>query len=258
MNKPKLEVLVGLFVVLGFILLLLIVFFVSGVYFFRHGYHVRAVFDYVGIINRGAPVRFAGVRVGEVQMVKVLPSTEVGKKGNVEILFFVEGGVQIRENYRISIDGNHIMSEPHVAITPTPGDGRILKDDDLVQGTSAYSTDELLVQLGDSADGLSKLIKDAGGVFEDPDTRKMLGDSLKNMNQLMTSMNAITSGQEKEIRDMVGRMSQTSQELNTFLERMNKGQGTLGKLVVEDEIYNDLRDFVKEIKAHPWRLFKKD
>ena len=56
MSKPKLDVAVGFFVVIGFLILSMIVFFVSGVYFFRPGYHLTALFDYAGIINRGAPV----------------------------------------------------------------------------------------------------------------------------------------------------------------------------------------------------------
>ena len=45
--------------------------------------------------------------------------------------------------------------------------------------------------------------------------------------------------------------------MSELLKRINRAEGTVGKLIAEDEIYNDLRDFTKEIKTHPWRLFKK-
>ena len=44
MNNSKSEVAVGLFVVMGFVILSLIVFFISGIYFFRPGYHLNATF----------------------------------------------------------------------------------------------------------------------------------------------------------------------------------------------------------------------
>ena len=68
MKKKSNEVSVGVFVILGFIFLTLVLFFVSGVYLFRSGYTVSAMFNYVSILNRGAPVRMAGVAMRSAAM----------------------------------------------------------------------------------------------------------------------------------------------------------------------------------------------
>ncbi|MFQ5952377.1 MAG: MlaD family protein [Candidatus Omnitrophota bacterium] len=39
--------------------------------------------------------------------------------------------------------------------------------------------------------------------------------------------------------------------------RLRDGEGTVGKLLTEEKIYNDLEDFVADIKAHPWKLLSK-
>ena len=258
MNKQRSEVAVGLFVVGGFIILSLIVFFVSGIYFFRPGYHLVALFDYVGIINRGAPVRFSGVRVGEVSGVKILRPSKETEKAKVEITFFVEKGVEVRENDEVSIQGTHIMSEPHIAITPIPEGGRILKDGDIIpNGISPPTLDDLIRQGDSIAKRADQLLKDVGVAFGDSETRSMLYESLKNMNQLLASMNSITRGQEEEFRQMVVNLNRATDQMAELLKRVNQAEGTLGKLVVEDELYNDLREFTREIKTHPWRLFKK-
>src|SRR3989338_4812056 len=258
MSKPKLEVAVGFFVVASFLILSVMVFFVSGIYFFRPGYHLTARFDYVGIIDRGAPVRFSGVHVGEVSSVKILPAAGEGGQAKVEVRFFVEKGVQIREHYKVSVQGTHIMSEPHIAITPLPGDGRLLKDGDVIMsGISPATLDDLILRGESISKRMDELLAHVSGVFEDPETRTMLKESLKNMNQVLASMNSITSGQEKEFRNMVTNLSRMTDEMSELLKRINRAEGTVGKLIAEDEIYNDLRDFTKEIKTHPWRLFKK-
>ena len=258
MNKPKFEVAVGFFVLVGFLILSIIVFFVSGIYFFRPGYHLSAFFDYVGIINKGAPVRFSGVRVGEVSKVRILKPVNEKEKAKVEITFFVEKKIEIRDNYQVSIQGTHIMSEPHIAITPIPGTGRLLKDGDVIpNGISPPTLDDLIKQGDSIAKRFDKLLGNVGNAFEDVDTQKMLHDSLVNMNQLMTTMNTITSGQEKELRAMVVNLNRTTDGLNKLLDHLNQGQGALGKLITEDEVYNDLRDFTREIKTHPWKLLKK-
>lgn len=258
MNKPRFDVAVGFFVVVGFVILSLIVFFVSGIYFFRPGYHLTAHFDYVGVINKGAPVRFSGVRVGEVSSVRILNPKNEQEKAKVEVTFFVEKRVEVREKYEVSIQGTHIMSEPHVAINPVPEGGRILKDGDIIpNGISPTSVDELIHRGKAIATRLDQLLENVGGAFENPEMRGKLRDSLNNMNELLASMNRITSGQEKEFRSMVVNLNNATEGMNTLLERVNKAEGTLGKLIAEDEIYNDLRDFTSDIKKHPWKLLKK-
>src|SRR3990167_4104793 len=172
MNKPKFEVAVGFFVVIGFVTISMVVFFISGVYFFRDGYHLSAIFDYVGIINQGAPVRFSGVRVGEVSRVKILQPTAQNSKAKVEITFFVEKNVEIRERYEVSIQGTHIMSEPHIAITPVPDGGRVLNDGEVIPNGISPSTLDDLIKRGESiATRLDTILGSVSGAFEDKETR---------------------------------------------------------------------------------------
>ena len=95
MKKGRNEVMVGMFVIIGFVLLTVTVFFVSGVYLFRPGYHVDVMYEYVSILDRGAPIRMAGVRVGEVSEVKLVFDPKIGKT-RVRVKLFIEKGTEIR------------------------------------------------------------------------------------------------------------------------------------------------------------------
>src|SRR3989338_3249541 len=235
MNKPKFEVAVGFFVVVGFLILSVIVFFISGIYFFRPGYHLVALFDFVGVINKGAPVRFSGVRVGEVSNVRILPPAGEGGSAKVEITFFVEKKVEVRERYKVSVQGTHIMSEPHIAITPVPDGGRILNDGEVIpNGISPTSMDDLVKRGEKIAERVDKILADVSNIIEDPETRSMLRESLSNMNQLLASMNKITAGHEEEFRNVATKLNRVADQINTLLDRINQADGTLGKLITED------------------------
>lgn len=40
-----------------------------------------------------------------------------------------------------------------------------------------------------------------------------------------------------------------------MLARLNKGQGTAGALLVRDELYDDLKEMVRDLKRNPWKFF---
>ncbi|MCM8804889.1 MAG: MlaD family protein [Candidatus Omnitrophica bacterium] len=56
-------------------------------------------------------------------------------------------------------------------------------------------------------------------------------------------------GQSSEI------LNETLTNLNSILNTIKSGEGTIGKLMYKDELYNEIFDFVKDIKEHPWKLF---
>ncbi|NQT22764.1 MAG: MCE family protein [Candidatus Omnitrophica bacterium] len=53
------------------------------------------------------------------------------------------------------------------------------------------------------------------------------------------------------------KLSNLADSADTIMTGVKDGKGTIGKLLTDDTIYNDLEAFVKDIKAHPWKLFKK-
>ena len=66
-RDEKLEMKVGIFIGIGIFLMFLIVFSIGDRYPFEKGYNVKVIFDYVNGITKDAPVRLAGVDVGEVK-----------------------------------------------------------------------------------------------------------------------------------------------------------------------------------------------
>lgn len=227
MKKSRNEMIVGLFVIVGFVMLSLVVFFVSGVYLFRSGYSVVVMYDYVDIMDKGAPIRMAGVRIGEVNKVDLV-FDEQTRKTRVKVTTFLDSKIQIRENYEFEIRGTHVLSEPHIEITPVEGDAPLLKDGAVVEGKKLVPIEDLIKNAHHVSEGLDQIIN---GKINDSD-----GDMKKAILQLKSS----------------------TDNLNTILTKINTGEGTVGKLVSNDELYQDVRGLVHEIKAHPWRLLKKD
>jgi len=70
-------------------------------------------------------------------------------------------------------------------------------------------------------------------------------------------MNEILTGEEDEYRKVAVNMNQLTEQMTKLFSEMNESEGTVRRLIREDEIYIDLRDLVKDVKSHPWKLLKK-
>lgn len=257
MRKHQNEISVGIFVVVGFILLALVVFFISGVYIFRSGYNLSVMYDYVSILDKGAPVRMAGVRIGEVSKVDLVHDEADGRV-RVRVKLFIEKGVQIRENYLFQIHGTHILSEPHIEITPRAGSSPFLRGGELIEGHDPVPVEELINRAHEVADNLARIVASLRNALEDKKTTEALHQIILNLASLTQSLETVTQGSEGDLKGAIANLRSSTDSLDRILSRIDKGEGTAGRLLKEEEIYKDLRALVADVRKHPWKLLHKD
>ena len=54
--------------------------------------------------------------------------------------------------------------------------------------------------------------------------------------------------------ELVGQMELAATSLNTILDRVEAGQGTVGKLFQDETLYNQMTDLMEDLKRNPWKL----
>lgn len=59
------------------------------------------------------------------------------------------------------------------------------------------------------------------------------------------------------MHEMVRLAKNIADNLNASLLGVKDKEGTLGKLIYDDSVYNNLEAFTADIKQHPWKLFLK-
>ena len=257
MKKDRNETVVGFFVLIGLLILTVLIFFVSGVYLFRSGYSLNVMYDYVSILDRGAPVRLAGVRVGEVSRVDIVRD-EKAKLSRVCVKLFIQKGVEVRENYAFKIQGTHILSEPHIEISPQVGEAPLIPPDTMIEGVAPVPVENLIRQADEIASQVSGSLKVIHEALQDKEARQAIHDILVNLSTLTQSMNQVMGGSDSDFKVAIKNIRTSSESLSDILGRIEKGEGTAGKLLTQDELYNELKAFVQEIKTHPWKLLKRE
>jgi len=59
------------------------------------------------------------------------------------------------------------------------------------------------------------------------------------------------------LRSVTESLTQLAENANAIVLNLKQGKGTIGKLLTDEKIYNDMEAFVADIKAHPWKLLSK-
>ncbi len=227
MNNRSKELRVGIFVIIGIVLFSIVVFSVGDMHFFLgKGYRLKLIFGYVGGLQLDAPVRLTGIKVGTVQGIKRYYDSALDKD-QVEVLVWLKGDVKIRQNAQVYINMLGMLGEKYIEIF------------------SSGTKESPLLKSGDKIVGYDPI----------PIER------ITRINQeTLIALHDILGSKETKstIKDILSNTRDITQDLKDIIAGIKAGKGTIGKLVVDDELYQNLEDFSADIKAHPWRLLKKD
>ncbi len=196
MKAISFEVKVGIFILIGFIILFVMIFSIGEVYFFRPGYHINVTFNFANGIAMNAPVRLAGIEVGEVDNIRIYYDTNE-ERTKVELSAWIKRDVSIEEDAEAVINTLGLLGEKYLEVFPGKSK-RFLADNSVLAGIDPISTENMTIEL------------------------KKLLDTLV-----------------------------------TVAERIEKGEGTVGRLLTDDSLYQNLEDFTADIKKNPWKLMNK-
>jgi phospholipid/cholesterol/gamma-HCH transport system substrate-binding protein len=116
-GKTKLELKVGIFVFVGVIILSAFVLSIGKFRTLTSGYRVNFIYNFVNGVKIGAPVRFAGVDVGEVKMIKFIFVPEE-QKTKIHIVCWISKDIKIPTDSTIWVNTLGLLGEKYVEIMP--------------------------------------------------------------------------------------------------------------------------------------------
>ncbi len=191
------ELKVGVFILLGIAILFIIVFSIGDIYFAKPGYHIKVRFNFASGIGPSAPVRFAGVGVGQVEGIQIIYD-EKEKRSKAELYAWIQENAKIEEDADITINTLGLLGEKYLEVFPgTPG--------------KKFLTDNALV------------------IGRDPLPMEKITDNLAKLTTSVT----------------------------TIVQKLERGEGTFGKFLNDESVYENIEAFTEDIKKHPWKLLSK-
>lgn len=152
MAKRNLEILVGLFVVLGLAALLFVALKAANLASFSSGdtYTLKARFDNIGGLKARAPVRSAGVVVGRVTSIVLDAKTYQGV-----VTLAVNRGVDFPKDSSAKILTAGLLGDQYIGLEPGGDTANLVEGDTIKQTQSAVVLENLIGQFlfNKAADG---------------------------------------------------------------------------------------------------------
>lgn len=288
MAKLSAEAKVGLLVIVGSIVLLYMTFAV-GKYQFgaKKGYVLTAAFDSVAGIDEKAAVRMAGVRIGTVEKVELEDS-----RARVTLRIDPDVHIQRSSEAMIKSMGllgeKYVEFVPRKAERqpPSPGGSPYYQDGERVQATvSPSDVDRLINQLSSISDDIKQVTGSLRQVFGTERGERSMEDILNDLrqttanikefsytlrddggelvmrlNELVASLNGVVDDNRDNLKVTMENVKEASKNaelalasLETAARKIEHGEGTIGKLVNDDSMYNNIDSAAKGISDYTAR-----
>ena len=260
--------------------------------------YFKVEYSQIGGLTKSSFVTINGLKVGKVENIKFDQTPE--KRGHLIVEFSIEDEFEFSKNSLVKIYSPSPLSPSNLAIIPSyegvnAVSGDVLKGQ--IESSLFTSIGERLDPLQSklehvivSADSLFKNVNnvlDLKTQISLKESVKDLSYTIKEVKNMMLSVNNIinstsadlkvTVTNTKKITDDLSKVSDTLANANIggiirkaeatlissnkLLDGINNGKGTLGKLVVDDALYNnlatmskELEDLLREMKEHPKRF----
>ena len=255
-------------------------------------WHVR--FDQTGGLAPSDEVQVNGIRKGSVAAMKL-----VGDKVLVDLALSNE--IRPTTDSRIAIRTVGMMGERIVAVD-FRASGQPYAPNDTIPGIYELGLSEVMSNLGSTMESVTKIAEDLSSVVEVMDKQGSLSATLKNFRETSEqlkgmaeenrvalksaitdfaaaakSVRGMTTDREEQFKHTLDQFSQAAENMNHLSSRLDslrssmqsvaskvdKGQGSLGKLVNDDKLYTDLhssvqsfKTLVEDIKANPKKYLK--
>jgi len=279
MEYRKNEVRAGIFILVSFSILVVLLFAVSDLGgIFKKRKEIKVIFAASEGLEKNASVRYAGIRIGRVSDMRVVP--ELG--GKVELTLSVYEEAVIKEDVKVSIKTPGLVGKKYVSLDGGSPDAKPLKAGAVLDGESSLKIEDLTKMGLEIADKLKHIAGNMDRLLGDPALSKSIKGTVLNVQEVTAHVKGVVLNVEEVVEDlkvMTSGKEEVAQSLKSLPELLKKLDASIAnlkeitdktdKLVDENrknvdatmenvkEITDNLKELTDDVKKHPWKLIRK-
>ncbi len=237
---------VGIFVLFGLLVLAFLILNSTGDFNpFEKKLRLKARFAQADGLREGSEVQLAGVHIGKVESVSLLPPDSV-EDAKIEAVLVVDQELNKRPiTERIRTDSTAqlvatsiLANDKMINITPGTQKGTAVAENHVLDSTQAISINQLTQTGNELLQQINKIATPANEILNKANQGDGTLGQIINNDQLYKNIDASVS--EAKL---------TMTKLQSTLDRVNRGDGSAGKLLNDPALYNSLNSTVQQLEA---------
>jgi phospholipid/cholesterol/gamma-HCH transport system substrate-binding protein len=291
-RSPRREVQVGIFVIAGVLAVIVALFMLTDPGLFRGRYYVTTVVQDAGGIRKRDAVQIQGVNIGRVDDLRLVDG------GGVELRLELDGDYPVPTDSKVRLAAQGLLGEKVAQILPGTSKVIVQSGGTLVSADAVEGLGNTAQELGDQAQVLgtkADTVLTRAQLLLSQQTIGAVGASAQELQATLAQLALLASEQRRQLSTLTASLQRSAEglegaatrpelaraiartdsltikldaattSLNTastslanVVGRMDRGEGTLGKLSRDDALYNNLNTAVtnlatltEEIRANP-------
>lgn len=294
MTGKTTELRVGLIVVLAITILVIGIILVKGIKFNQTKYSYSVIFPNVGTLKVGDPVSVSGVEKGKVKRIDLY-------RGDVLVTLNLESDVVLKNDAKFTVKNIGLMGERFVDVRTGYSD-TLLDLSQPIRGLYDTGVSEVMGKMGEMIDQLSRLVANLEQVLGTKGSQESLMEVIKNLKTVSRGLNALLDRNKEKFNQTMENLSYSSGELKRMIDenkeklqttvdnfgeasvkldnitttldtisislrrlasKIESGEGTLGQLVADTTLYEQIKktaqhvdDLILDIKKNPKKYLK--
>lgn len=245
---------VGLFFLIGILLVIVAIEVTVGTGLFTRGYRLYVTYPNVEGLRSGDTVQVAGLKLGKVETVTLQPD-------GVRVSLKLEHRAVVRRDSVARLDFQALSGSRFISISLGTPASPVLKDGDTIEGETPPGLTAMITELKtvaqsvqDLADSLNRnqerLLTNVNDMLEE--NRTALQQTLGNIDSITAKLDRGTGTLGKLLNDggLYEHAEAVLADLQKVSNRLSRGEGDLGKLVNSDgALYDDVREAVARLNV---------
>lgn len=294
MNSKSVELRVGVVVLLACAVLVFGLIWVKGIRFDQSRFHHAVIFPNVGALEVGDPVSVSGVPKGKVEKIELY-------QGDVLVSFNLTTDVVLKKDAKFTVMNVGLMGERFIAVETGRSD-TALDLSRPARGYYDTGIPEVMGRMGEMITLIRRLAESLENVVGTKSSQDALISTIRNLKEVSEKTNAlldrnqgrldqtledlsytsaelreVVADKKDELKSAVDNFSSASEKLDkitTTLDslsislknvtaKMESGEGTLGQLLSDTTLYEQIKkttqnvdSLISDIRKHPKRYLK--
>lgn len=239
MERKKInQMMVGIFVVLGVTIGIYLIFMMgSRTGFLRSNFTLFARFKDVKGLHPGSEVSLSGLRIGIVKDITVAADDSKDMIAELQISSNARG--RLRADSAATLKTQGVLGDRYIELSiGTNGQGELKNGDTL----KTQDSPDLFSKSGSLMEGLSRYLKEGGDVDSLVKNLARLSDNLVQLSTQVKKekslLNELFYGQSGQ------NLGQALTHLDSILKKIDTGDGTLGSIVNDPTVYEDVKSLL--------------